>query len=131
MIDADFQLRNPSKAVITAAMWADGERFTSAEPWSDVYDHSLWACCTHLLPPEVSLQEWWQGMGLPGLGDKAAWSLYERRLASTDPVIAVEPWEKQAYVDAAGQATEPAKLAAAAELLRSVGIELSHAKTAE
>ncbi len=124
MLDMDFQTGNPSKAAITAAMWADGERFTAAEPWPDVCDHSLWACHTHLLPPEVALREWWQGMGLPGRGDRAAWSLYERRLASTDAVIAVEPWERQAFAEAAGKEPDPEKLAAAEYLLVSVGIAL-------
>jgi hypothetical protein len=124
MIDLDWQTGNPSKAAITAAMWAAGERFTAAEPWTAVYDHSLWACYTHLLPPEVALREWWSGMDLPGSGERATWSIYERRLASTDAVIAVEPWEWQSFVEAAGQEPEPAKLAAAQELLASVGIAL-------
>src|SRR5262249_25401844 len=131
MIDLDFQTGNPSRAAITAAMWADGERFTAAEPWADVYDHSLWACHTHLLPPEVALREWWRGTGLPGSGDRATWSLYERRLASTDAVIAVEPWEWQAFVEAAGQVPDPAKLAAAEYLLASVGIALQPHSSAE
>jgi hypothetical protein len=124
MIDRDFRSGNPRGAAITAAMWADGDRFTAAESWADVYDHSLWACYTHLLPPEVALREWWRGMELPGSGERAAWSLYERRLASTDAVIAVEPREWQSFVEAAGQDPEPAKLAAAQELLASVGIAL-------
>lgn len=124
MIDSNWQTGKPSEAVITAAMWADGDRFTAAEPWADVFNHSLWSCHTHLLPAEVALREWWQGMELPGSGERAAWSLYERRLASTDPLIAVEPWEWQAFVEAAGQEPEPAKLAAARELLASVGIAL-------
>jgi len=124
MLDMDFQTGNPSGAAITAAMWADGERFTAAEPWSDVYDNSLWACHTHLLPPEVALREWWGGMGLPGSGERIAWSLYMRRLASTDAMIEVEPWEWQSFVEAAGQKPEPAKLTAAQGLLASVGIVL-------
>jgi hypothetical protein len=131
MIDVDFQTGNPSKAAITAAMWADGERFTAAEPWSDVYDHSLWACHTHLPPTEVALREWWQGMDLTGPGDRAAWSLYERRLASTDAVIAVEPWEWQAFVEAAGKEPDRGKLAAAEYLLASVGIALQPDSGAE
>lgn len=63
MHDFDFEFGNAAGAVITAAMWADGERFTAAEPWAEVYDHSLWVLHTHLLPPEEALQEWWQGMG--------------------------------------------------------------------
>jgi hypothetical protein len=76
-----------------------------------------------LLPPEVALREWWSGMDLPGSGERAAWSLYERRLASTNPVVAVEPWEWQSFVEAAGKEPEPARLAAQ-ELLTSVGIAL-------
>jgi hypothetical protein len=124
MIDLDFRTGNPGGAAITAAMWADGDRFTAAEPWAEVYNHSLWACCEHLLPPEVALRERWSGMDLPGSGERAAWSLYERRLASTEPAIAAEPWEWQSFVEAAGQVPEPARLAAAQELLASVGVAL-------
>jgi hypothetical protein len=124
MHDLERRCGNPGGAVITAAMWADGERFTAAEPWSAVFDHSLWACATHLLPPEVALREWWNGLGLPGSGDRAAWSLYQRRLASAEPMIAVEPWERQTFVEAAGHEPDPARPAAASELLASVGIAL-------
>jgi hypothetical protein len=124
MHDLDVRMGNPDGAAITAAMWADGERFTAAEPWADVFDNSGWACVTHLLPPEVALRKWWSGMWLPGSGERAAWSLYERRLASTDAVIAVEPWEWQAFVEAAEQVPDPARLANAACLLAGVGIAL-------
>jgi hypothetical protein len=124
MIDLNWQTGNPSKAAITAAMWADGERFTAAEPWAEVFNHSLWACDTHLLPPEVALKEWWDGMDLPGSGKRAAWSLFMRRLASTEAVIPVEPWEWQSFVEAAGRKPEQEKLAAAKLLLASVGIAL-------
>ncbi len=123
MTDLEFETGNPSGAVITAAMWADGEWFTAAEPWEDVYDHS-WACHEHLLPPEIALENWWRGMELPGSGDRAVWSLFERRLASTEPVIVVEPWEWKSFVEAAGKEPETTKLAAAQELLASLGIAL-------
>jgi hypothetical protein len=126
MIDLEWQIGNPAKSAITAAMWADGEQFTAVETWADVFRNSTYACLNHLLPPDVALREWWEGMGLPGSGDKAARSLYERRLASTDAVIAVESWEWQAFLDAAGgQMPEPERLAAAADLLAGVGIVLN------
>ena len=125
MIDRDFRTGNPDGAAITAAMWADGGRFTAAESWAAVYDHSLWACYTHLLPPDVALREWWNGMDLPGSGERATWSLYERRLGSTEAMIPVEPCEWQAFVEAAGREPEPARLAAAQGLLASVGIALT------
>src|SRR5262249_10463018 len=65
MIDFDYGCRNPAGAVITAGMWADGERFTAAEPWLEVYNNSGWALQTHLLPPEEALREWWEGMEFP------------------------------------------------------------------
>jgi hypothetical protein len=58
MLDFDFRCRNPAKAVITAAMWANGERFTAVEPWMGVYDNSGRVLQTHLLPPEEALREW-------------------------------------------------------------------------
>ena len=118
----DFRRRNPAGAVITAAMWADGERFTAGEPWAGVYDHSGWALRTHLLPPDVALREWWEGMGLPDALRRAAWSLYERRLAAAAPLIPAEPREWQAFVEAANG--DPTKAVAAEYLLAPVGITL-------
>jgi hypothetical protein len=123
MPDFDFRLGGPN-AVITSAMWADGDRFTAVEPWADVFHHSLWACYKQLLPPEIALQEWWQGMELPGDGFRAVHSLYERRIASAEAVIVVEPWEWQKFVEAAGKTPDADKLAAARELLSGVGIAL-------
>jgi hypothetical protein len=122
MHDFDFRCPSPAGAVITAAMWAAGERFTAVEPWQEVYDHSLWVLHPYLLPPEEALREWWQGMGFPDSLKRAAWSLYERRLAATAPVIPVEPWEWRAFVEAAGG--DPEKAAAAEGLLAPVGITL-------
>jgi hypothetical protein len=123
MLDLDFRVGGPN-AVVTAAMWADGDRFTAAEPWAEVFHHSVWVCYRHLLPPEIALAEWWEGMALPGNGIVAARSLYERRIASTEPIIAVEPGEWQGYLEATGNAPDPRKVAAARELLAGVGIVL-------
>jgi hypothetical protein len=120
MHDLDFRCRNSAGAVITAAMWADGERFTAVEPWEEVYDHRLWACRTHLLPPEDALRWWWEGMGLPDSLRPAAWSLYRRRVASTAATIPVEPAEWQAFVKLAGGDSDQATCAEG--MLADVGI---------
>jgi hypothetical protein len=123
MLDLDFKAGGPN-AVVTAAMWADGERFTAVEPWEDVFHHSLWACYRQLLPPEIALAEWWEGMELPGNRIVAARSLYERRIASTETVIPVEPWERQAFLEAAGNTPDADRLDAARGLLADIGIAL-------
>lgn len=123
MLDSDFEAGGPN-AVITAAMWADRDRFTAIEPWDEVFYHSLWACSRHVLPPDVALREWWEGMALPGSGMETVRVLYERRIASTESVITVTPWEWQAFVEAAGKQPEAPKLDAARQLLGSVGIAL-------
>lgn len=69
MHDLDFGFGNTTKAVITAAMWADGERFTAVEPWDQVYHHSCWACRPHLLPPEEALHMVVAGHRLPGVAE--------------------------------------------------------------
>jgi hypothetical protein len=120
MHDFDFRGGNPAGAVITAAMWADGERFTAAEPWADVYDHGMWVLHPYLLPPEQALSWWWRGMGFPDSLRWAAWSLFERRGAASELVIPVEPREWQALVEIAGG--DPVKAAAAERLLADVGI---------
>jgi hypothetical protein len=61
-------------------------------------------------------------MGFPDSLKWAAWSLYERRLASTAPVIPAESRERQAFVEAAGG--DPGKAAAAEGLLAPVGITI-------
>jgi hypothetical protein len=122
MHDIDYRCSNPAGAIITAAMWAHGTRFTAAEPWRDAYHHSLWVLQPFLLPPEEALREWWEGMGFPDSLRPAAWSLYQRRLASTAPVIPVEPHEWQALVELAGG--DPVKAANAEGLLAGVGITL-------
>jgi hypothetical protein len=122
MHDFDFGIGNQAGAAITAAMWADGERFTAVEPWAEVYDHSLWVLHTFLLPPAEALQDWWQGMGFAESLKWAAWSLFERRVASAAPVIPVEPREWDVFVELAG--SDPDKAALAEDLLAPVGITL-------
>lgn len=124
MYDFDFEIGNSAGAVITAAMWAHGERFMAAEPWGEVYDHSLGVLRTYLLPPQEALQVWWLGMGFAESLKGAAWSLFERRVASPAPVIVVEPREWDAFVELAGG--DPDKAALAEELLAPVGITLGH-----
>ncbi|WP_232069613.1 hypothetical protein [Gemmata massiliana] len=108
-------------AVVTAAMWADGERFTANEPWADVYDHSLWVLRTYVLPPEDALCEWWAGMGFSDAIRWAPWSLFERQVASTAPTIPIEPREWDALVEVAGG---PARASRAEFMLADVGISL-------
>ncbi|WP_238537662.1 hypothetical protein [Zavarzinella formosa] len=123
MHDFNFRCRNPTGAVITAAMWADGERFTAVEQWEDVYHHSCWACRTHLLPPEEALRWWLQGIGFPETVMPAAWSLYQRRVTSTSPVVMAEPSEWRALLEIAGG--DPNRTAGYAEgMLADVGIVL-------
>lgn len=122
MHDLNFRCRNPAGAVITAAMWADGEQFTAVEPWEAVYHHSCWACRTHLLPPEEALQWWWPGMNVPEGLSAAAWSLFVRRVASTAPTIQTEPGEWQAFLEPAGG--DPDKAWRAEGMLADVGITL-------
>ncbi|QDU96243.1 hypothetical protein [Lignipirellula cremea] len=123
MLDLEFRLGG-SNAVVTSAMWADTEAFTAVESWPEVFYHSCWACHQQLLPPEVALAEWWEGMELPESGIGAARSLYERRLASMDPEIFVEPREWQRYLEVIESTPDPRKIAAARELLAGVGIVL-------
>lgn len=122
MLDFDFRPRNPTGAVITAAMWADGNMYTAVEPWEDVYDNSGWALQTHLLPPEAALLKWWEGMGFPDALMWAAWSLYQRRLASSDRVVSAELREWQAFVEAAGG--DKRRAASAEVLLAPLGITI-------
>jgi hypothetical protein len=61
-------------------------------------------------------------MAFPDAVRRAAWSLYERRVVATAPVIPAEPWEWEAFVDAADG--DPTKVIAAEQLLAPVGITL-------
>jgi len=121
MIDLDWNLGGPN-AVVTSAMWADGAQFTAIEPWDDVFDHSGWACWVQLLPPEIALKELWDGMDLPGDGASAIKTLYERRIASPEPMIVMEPWEWETYREAAGGQFDSKRLAETTSLLTQLGI---------
>ncbi|WP_020475659.1 hypothetical protein [Zavarzinella formosa] len=122
MYNLDNQCRSPAGAVITAAMWAIGEQFTAVEPWKDVFDHSLWVLRDYLLPPEEALREWWQGTDMPDLIRRAAWAIYERRVASAAPVIPLEQWEWEMFVEAAGG--DQGKVESVEHLLGDLGITL-------
>lgn len=122
MHDFNFRCRNPAGAVITAAMWSDGEQFTAVEPWEDVYHHSCWACRTHLLSPEEALRWWLQGIDFSEMVMSAAWSLYQRRVTSTAPVVLAEQSEWQVFIDLAGD--DPDRTGYAEGILADVGIVL-------
>jgi hypothetical protein len=128
MINLDWGMGGPN-AAITAAMWADGERFTANEPWEVVFHHSLCACHHQLLPLEVALVEWKDYFDLDAEGVAVLRSLYQRRLAATEAVISVEPWER-AFFTQACEASTPAALrddpglSAARDALASVGVAL-------
>ena len=65
---------------------------------------TAWGCYTLTsYRQRKAMREWWQGMGFLDSLKWAAWSLYERRLAATAPVIPVEPQEWQAFVEVAGR----------------------------
>jgi hypothetical protein len=128
MINLDYKLGGP-EAVITAAMWADGDRFTANEPWEVVFEHGAWACRRQLLPFEVAAVEWQSNFALEDADAAVLRSLYLRRLASTETMIPVEPGEKvtifrncEGTARAAGQ-VDPG-ISAARVALASVGIVL-------
>lgn len=122
MKNMGLEIGNSTDAGITAAMWSDGKRFTAAESWADVYQHSLWECYQHLLPPSESLRQWWKEMELPASARRAAWSIYQRRLRSTERWITIEKWEWQEYIRVAGQIPKPSNLLCATNLLADVGV---------
>lgn len=124
MHDLDFKFGNPADSVITAAMWADGDRFTAVEPWQDVYDHSLWVLRNYLLPPDDGLREWWVGMGISESLMWVAKSLFERRMASTEPMIQTERREWDALVEIAGGDEDKASRAEGP--LADVGISIEY-----
>lgn len=128
MINFDYGLGGPD-APITAAMWADGEQFTANEPWEAVFYNSLWACRKQLCPFSVALIEWQDEFDLNDEGVAVLRSLYQRRLASAEATIPVEPWECETIMRGR-QVSTPATLRddpgllAARDALASVGIAL-------
>jgi len=121
MINLDWGLGGP-RAAITAAMWADTERFTANEPWQAVFHNSLWVCYRQLLPLDVAVIEWQEEFDLNDEGVAVLRSLYQRRSASMQAVIPVEPWERE--VITRGQARDDPGLSAARDALGSIGIAL-------
>jgi hypothetical protein len=120
MIGLDWVAGGPN-AVVTAAMWADGERFTANEPWEAVFHNSLWACYQQLLPLDVALVEWQNEFDLADDDLPVLHALYQRRIASTEAMIAVEPWEREAFT----RQGDISGLMAARDALANVGITLT------
>jgi hypothetical protein len=128
MSNLDWGMGGPN-AAITAAMWADGERFTANEPWEVVFRNSLWACYRQLLPLDVALIEWQNDCDLNDEEVAVLRSLYQRRLASTGALIPVEPREWAAMMRDREVSTPAARrddlgISAARGALASVGILL-------
>jgi hypothetical protein len=117
-------------AVITSAMWADGKRFTANEPWKAVFYNSLWACHRQLVPFDVALLEWLDYCSLDDRHIPVLCSLYQRRIATTEESIPVDPWERKALLRSVKKANAKRRkddpgLLAARDVLTSVGIALA------
>ena len=128
MINLEWVMGGPN-AVVTAAMWADGEQFTANEPWEAVFYNSLWACHRQLLPLDVALLEWQNQCSLEDEDVAVLRFLYQRRLGSTEAMIPVEPWERTTImrsceVSAPAAGRDDPGLLAARDVLASIGIAL-------
>ncbi len=129
MTNLEWEMGGPN-AAITAAMWADGERFAANEPWKDILYNSLWACYRQLLPLAVALIAWQVNFGLNDEEAAVLRSSYQRRLTSTESVIDVEPWERSVFLRGreafapAARRDDPG-LSAAKVALARVGIALN------
>jgi hypothetical protein len=107
-------------AVVTAVMWADGEKFTANEPWKSVFYNSLWACHRQLLPLNVALIEWRDQFSLHDEYVAVLRSLYQRRIASTEAIIPVKTREREVFI----RHRDTSGLLAAQAALANVGIDL-------
>jgi hypothetical protein len=107
-------------AVITSAMWTDGERFTANEPWEFVFSNSLYACYMELLPLDVALLELQDGIELRDDDVVVLRSLYSRRIASSKPKIPVLPEEMETFT----RTRDSIGISAARAALAAIGIEL-------
>jgi len=119
MMNLEWVMGSPN-GVVTAAMWAEGDRFTANEPWSAVFHNSLWACHRQLLPLNVALIEWRHEFDLNDEDVSVLQSLYLRRISSTDAMIPVEPWEREAFT----RSRDTTGLLAARNALACIGIAL-------
>jgi hypothetical protein len=123
MINFDWVMGGPN-AVVTAAMWSDGQRFTANEPWRAVFWNSLWACHKQLSPLNVALIEWRYEFDLHDQDVAVLRSLYLRRICSNAALVCVEPWERDSFV----RPGNIGGLECAQGALAAVGIELAIAE---
>jgi hypothetical protein len=122
MVDLDMTRMGGPNAVITSAMWADGERFTADEPWEVVFRESGRACHRQLLSLDAALLEWQQNFELDDEEVRVLRSLYETRVSSTEPMAAARSADQQAVLrlcESAGSDIAPVR-----EVLRRLGIAL-------
>jgi hypothetical protein len=122
MVNLEMTGRGGPNAVITSAMWADGERFTAGEPWDAVFRESGWACYRQLLPLEAALVEWQRNWELDDEQVELLRSLYETRLSSAESVVAARSADQEAVsrlCESAGSDVAPVR-----EIFKRSGIAL-------
>lgn len=73
--------------VITAAFWSEGETLMAVEPWSAVYFHGAHILWQALSDPDPVLDYFADQELVPRERLALARRLYERRLATTEPVL--------------------------------------------
>ncbi len=83
-IDLDMTKFTP---VISAAFWSEGEVLTADEQWPTVYFHGANILWQEFSEPDAVLAYWEQEFGVPRERLALARRLYERRLATDEPVL--------------------------------------------
>lgn len=105
--------------IITAAFWNDGNRLTSSEPWSGVYEHGASLLRRELMDVEQALETWAEDMALLPDQVTLAYHLFNRLLATATLSMRLTDQEYEQLVAHGATQLETAK-----HLLGAIGITL-------
>lgn len=105
--------------VITAAFWSEGGVLAAGEPWSAVYRHGAHILWREFSDPDPVLDYFEQQEEVPRERLALARRLYERRLATAEPVMRLT---EQEFVELVAPGTP--QLEAVGRQLAAVGIGL-------
>ena len=112
--------RGVDQPVVTAAFWSEGATLRAIEPWPAVVEHGAHLLRIQLLAPDEAVSAWEEEYELSTAHVALLRTLYERRMATPDGIVAMTSQECQALAAAGEDGIEESRA-----LLAAVGITLS------
>jgi hypothetical protein len=105
--------------VVTAAFWSEGATLRAIEPWPAVVEHGAHLLRIQLLPTDEAVSAWEEDYELSRAQVTLLRTIFERRMATPDGVVALTPRDHRALAAAGEDGLEESRA-----LLAAIGIAL-------